>query len=426
MLRHPDPLLEESLAIWHDCPARLPHFEHSISAQEQSAREPQLDRFIKCIHSEIHHPPQTRTDRQAARERITGAFKEFGTMALQLEDQHIRLMLEGGLSDVGTHLAREARRFDPSVNVADILQANRNAWTACSLQLLFGHQMRLSPAIFAYSMLYPYSDNYLDDAAVSADEKRGFSTRFGHRLKGDRVIPANAHESTIWRLVKLVECQYARDSFPQVFDSLMRIHRAQEQSIHLLRKGAASGDVDVLRLCFEKGGASVLADGYLAAGSLTYEQARFVFHWGVLLQLADDLQDVAEDRRNGVLTLFSKAAGHEPLDELTSRTLQYCLRVMLTMHGLPGTDCLALKQLIQRSCLSLIVRSAAEAERFYTAPYLEILESHSPFRFAFLNERRRQLAARSSLLVRLFEAFLAGEPDEPAFPWLPSSLMPRF
>jgi len=42
------------------------------------------------------------------------------------------------------------------------------------------------------------------------------------------------------------------------------------------------------------------------------------------------------------------------------------------MHSLPGTDCLALKQLIQRSCLSLIVRSAAEAERFYTAPYLEI------------------------------------------------------
>jgi len=75
------------------------------------------------------------------------------------------------------------------------------------------------------------------------------------------------------RLVKLVECQYARDSFPQVFDSLMRIHRAQEQSIHLLRKGVVGGDVDVLRLCFEKGGASVLADGYLAAGSLTHEQA---------------------------------------------------------------------------------------------------------------------------------------------------------
>ena len=29
------------------------------------------------------------------------------------------------------------------------------------------------------------------------------------------------------------------------------------------------------------------------------------------------------------------------------------------------------------------------------------------------------------MLVRLFEAFLAGDDDEPAFPWLPSSLLPR-
>ena len=61
----------------------------------------------------------------------------------------------------------------------------------------------------------------------------------------------------------------------------------------------------------------------------------------------------------------------------------------------------------------------------YTKKYLTELETHSLFRFAFLNVRRKRLASRSGLLNRLFEAFPDGDEDEPAFPVLPSSLMPR-
>lgn len=53
------------------------------------------------------------------------------------------------------------------------------------------------------------------------------------------------------------------------------------------------------------------------------------------------------------------------------------------------------------------------------------LEIHSLFRFAFLSLQRKRLAQKSGLLARLFEAFLEGEDDEPAFPPLPSSLLPR-
>lgn len=419
-------MLEESLAVWRECPDSLPDFDRSITAVEQAARESQLQRFLDCVQSEVERPPCTRAERQAMHQRLTAALEQFGRSALRLEDGHIKLLLEGGLSSIGTHLARAARRFDPAVSVADIFQATRNAWTACGLQMLFGQAMLLTPSIFAYSMLYPYSDNYLDDPAVSAETKRGFSVRFGRRLSGQTIEPANAHEAIIWRLVEQIESQYRRDASPQVFDSLLGIHRAQEQSIRLLRKGSPAADVDVARLSFEKGGASVLADGYLAAERLTAEQARFVFFWGILLQLADDLQDVREDRRDGVLTLFSQCAGRAPLDAVTSRTLHFGRRTMLLLHQLPSADCLPLRQLIQRSSLSIIVRSAGEAGEFYTPEYLRMLESHSPFRFAFLNERRAQFAKRSGMLARLFESFLAGEEDEPAFPLLPGSLMPRF
>jgi hypothetical protein len=61
---------------------------------------------------------------------------------------------------------------------------------------------------------------------------------------------------------------------------------------------------------------------------------------------------------------------------------------------------------------------------FYSKDYMARLGAQSPFRFSFVNERRRQLASRSGL-HRLFEAFLQGDEDEPAFPLLPSLLMPR-
>ena len=285
--------------------------------------------------------------------------------------------------------------------------------------------MHLTPSIFAYSMLYPYTDNYLDDPSVARAEKLGFSSRLGRRLAGDDVAPANAREITIWRLVGLIEGQFDRTVWPQIFTSLLAIHRAQNSSISLLRRGLGSQGIDVVKLGFDKGGASVLTDGYLAAGSLSREQAQFVFGWGVLLQLADDLQDVRQDREDGILTVFSEIAGREPLDELTSRTLQFADRVMHQMETLPGPDCRALKDMIERSSRSLLIRSAGDVPEFYSEDYLARLEAHSPFRFSFVNERRRRLASRSGLLNRLFDAFLQGDKDEPGFPLLPGALMPR-
>jgi hypothetical protein len=419
-------LLQESIALWRESPVSLPAFERTFEPQEQARREAQLERFLDALQAELRSLPRTRSEREEARERITAAFVHLGRTALDLDDRHIELLLNGGFSAIGTDLARRARRFDPAVSTADILQATRNAWTACGLQMLLDRKPGVTPAIFAYSMLYPYTDNYLDHPSISRESKLGFNGRFGRRLAGESVEAANDREEAIWRLIGLIEEQYVRAEWPRVYDSLLAIHHAQENSLRLLRRGLDRPGIDVLTPSFDKGGASVLADGYLAAGSLSPEQARFVFGWGVLLQLADDLQDVRQDRRDGMLTMFTERATAQPLDEVTNRTLHFGQRVMQWMEGLGGPDCQALKELIQRSSRSMLIRSAGEAPELYSAEYLAELETHSPFRFASLNSQRRQLVKRRGLLIQLFEVFLEGEDDEPAFPMLPGSLMPRF
>jgi hypothetical protein len=419
-------LLEDAIALWREADSSFPPVARPFSEQEQRAREQHLAQFLSSVEAELARLPRTRPDRDGARERITAAFVRFARSGLGLEDRHITLLLDGGFSGIGAALACQARRFDPAVSAGDILQACRNAWTACGLQMLLGRPMRVTPSIFAYSMLYPYSDNYLDDPDVPREEKVSFNLRFGRRLKGEDPPAVNRREQNIWRLVGLIESEYPRESNPRVFDSLLAIHGAQADSLRLARRGVVDGGVDVVRLSFAKGGASVLADGYLAAGSLSPDEAQFIFRWGVLLQLGDDLQDIRDDYASGALTLFSQAVGVEMLDTVTNRALRFGESVMSLLPAFKAPGSGTLQELIRRSSRSFLIRCAAEAGEFYTREYLVRLETCSPFRFEFLNRRRGQFARRQAAFVRLFEAFLEAEDDEPAFPVLPSAFLPRF
>jgi hypothetical protein len=82
---------------------------------------------------------------------------------LDLQREAVQFLADDFLP-AGTRLARWARRFDARLSMDDIFQACRNAWTACGLQPLLGERVGITSSILGYSLLYPYSDNYLDRA----------------------------------------------------------------------------------------------------------------------------------------------------------------------------------------------------------------------------------------------------------------------
>ncbi len=182
-------LVQEALAEWEECQAGRPPFKDTFTVGEQIEREAQLEEFLRTVEADLRRPPRTKSGRKALRERVTSAFEPFAKTALDLKDDHLHLLVNGGFSAIGTQMAHRARRFDSSISQADIYQATRNAWTACGLQLLLGREMCLTPAIFAYSMLYPYTDNYLDNTEVPSQEKLKFNARIRRRLSGDSLRP---------------------------------------------------------------------------------------------------------------------------------------------------------------------------------------------------------------------------------------------
>jgi hypothetical protein len=383
------------------------------SLKEQQKREKAYDEAVRAVEREAKRTPPNRPERFAAQNRITASFARFSATALDLEDEAIALLTNDFLP-VGTTLARWARRFDPSLSMADMTQACRNAWTACGLQPLLGERVGITPSILGYSLLYPYSDNYLDRADVSADAKLRFSKRFRDRLRGENLVVHDDREAAIWTLVSLIEEQYSRVLYPNVFDCLLAIHRAQEESIAQI-SGCDPCDSDtVLRMSCAKGGSSVLADACLARGWLNEEESRFSFEWGTLLQLGDDLQDVREDMQRGSVTLFSHAAAQgKPLDDLVMQLLNFSERVGARMNDLPNGS-KVFKELLRMSWRSLIIGAVADSHAFFSPQFLADAERCSPFRFAFLRARRKRLTSRQGLYSSLFDTFLDAPEDEAA------------
>jgi hypothetical protein len=388
----------QATELWLDASGDCYPGAVSYGQKEQEQREHAYDEALTEVESGLQNKPQ---------EQLVASFGRFAARALDLDAESIHLLTQQFLP-IGTELARQARQFDPHLGMSEVIQAARNAWTACGLQPLLGEPVSLTPSIFGYSLMYPYSDNYLDDEDTDAQDKRQFSRRFQRRLLGDRPAAANHRERALWKLVELVETQYPRALFPSVFECMLAIHQAQEQSIHQLH---AHGDglSNVLRLTCAKGGTSVVADACLARGSLSGLESQFAFEWGVLLQLGDDLQDLRDDLRRGSTTLFTlTAASGQRLDRVALQLLGFSGKVSTHMDALPyGAP--NLKNLLKMSWRSLILRAIADSHEFFSPGFLHETERFSPFRFHFLRKRSNRLASAHGLYTSMFNDVLAAQ-----------------
>jgi len=402
-----------SIGLWNECAASGPVAAAEYARAEQERRETAYDDGVRAVEEELRTRPLTPADHLAQQDRLIAVFGRFATTALGLEDEAVHTITHEFIP-VGKELARWTRRFDPTMTRTDIVQACRNAWTACGLQPLLGRPTRLTPSILAYSLMYPYSDNYLDRADIPAEAKSRFSDRFREKLSGQAPPPVNEREAALWALVGLVEGEYPRELYPQVFESLLAIHSAQERSIAQLTNGGRSSDADLLEISCEKGGTSVLADAFLAAGVLNDEEARFAFQWGMLLQLGDDLQDLRDDLRRQSATLFTRAVRRaEPLDGLVNQLLAFSDRVAAGMDELPHATPM-LRRLLRMSWRSLIVEAVADARECFTRRFLRELECTSPFRLKFLRRRHQKLTRRRGMYEALFDTLVENLDDEPA------------
>lgn len=389
--RRLETLEEKYQLLWEGTGEEWPVLGDRTSRLTRYANYRHCRRLIDLLTEEVQKIPEEGPERNGWRQRIEREIQEFGEQRFGWPEGYRDLLVSEEFFESTTRFARWAREFDTEISGPDMAQALRNVWIANSLQMLLDQKVFLTPAVFAYSMLYPYTDNFLDDPGVSPDRKRSLNENLAHWLAGRDVASLDPHQKEVRRLVGMIEAQFDRRRFPSVFSSLQAIHEGQESSLIQHDSSVRLTESELIAISIGKGGASVLADGYLVCGRLDVPEEDFCIGYGAFLQFLDDLQDVQSDLKAGHQTLFTQAVNTGgPLDRVTSRLYHFMHLVVEGSERVRARRYVAQRDLILRNCVFLLVGAVAENERFFSRHFRRGVERRWPLTLSAMSRLHRR------------------------------------
>ncbi|MBD3288146.1 hypothetical protein GF337_05025 [candidate division KSB1 bacterium] len=400
-------LAQKYAAIWWDSSTALPLIKNRYTTRNQSRIASELEELIERLRKAEHK------NGDAINQSRTKMIKPHLERISQWSGIRLDREFSTGFNRSSKRFLELVEDFDPSMKPENIYQAMRNVWIMNSLQYYMKTATECTIPVFAYSMLYPYTDNILDDPALSLETKLAIKLKLKYWLEGRDCTYESDYQEKLFRLVEMIEQHFPRRRYPGVFQSMLTIYNAQIRSLIQQRAHSVPYDVDILNISLEKGGTSVLADGYLIRGEMSPAEADFSFGFGAFLQFADDIQDIPDDLARGQMTMFSQLADKYPLDALANKLLNF-IRSVTLMH-LSRNEHGKLIDLIIDNCDFLVIEAVARNRRFYSDDYLDRVQQYFPLRFTafddltarlkrtYRSRKSRKIPARSvfSALVKM-------------------------
>lgn len=280
-----------------------------------------------------------------------------------------------------------ARQFDPDLSVSDLGQAVRNYLVYAIFLELIGKKQHFTPAIFAYSMLYPVTDNYIDSTRSSA-QKNAYNMMIQNKIKGVPVSPESPHDIQTCKLLSYMETVYPHDKGSDIFSGLALMLEAQQESLSQQTKDFQLPMEKRLDISLYKGGVSVLIDRYLADSHISDEELHFFLGFGFILQLADDLQDISSDLEENNQTLFTLETDPDALEALVNQLLQFMQRLFQN-YTFTNAD---FQAFLLQSSIYLIIMSTQMSQQYFYKDYLQKLETYFPVYFTFLDQYTKNSA----------------------------------
>ena len=391
-------LFETCETLWYDCTSSFKLPLPKYDKKQQRAHERQLTQLLSELVDYLTTFPEDEQQRVEWLGTFSQSYHNFTLPQYLSSFQPLKKSTLSQFIQQTDYFLTSRKKFDEQLSILDQVQAIRNHWIILILQCLMNQPLNQTPATLAYSLLYPYTDNLIDDPTLSTQEKASFNTRLTQRLKGNHPLPVLATEEKVYQLIAMIEQTLPRDQFPDVYEALLFIQQGQIDSIAQQMKGIIPYEQNILKISINKGGASVLADGYLISGSLTHEQQFFTYGYGFLLQLCDDLQDINQDLDQSHQTVFTQLANHYPLDSLTNKLIHFC-HTLLHSYLIDSSESNEnFKNLIETNCLYLILFAIAEHPQYFSQSYLKQIKPYLPFSFSYIQTFKRRLKHQTQKL----------------------------
>ncbi len=282
------------------------------------------------------------------------------------------------------HFIDRVRGFDADLNAGQIWQAMRNYFIYAMIVEMQGERQNAANPILAYSLLYPYTDNYIDDKTTTKEEKERYNRMIARKLKGEPVLAQSALEEKTCRLLDMIGDAYEGEAKKKVIGTLLQLLEAQNYSIRQQKAGISEDEI--LGISIWKGSTSVLADYLFATQDWREKEEGFYLRFGFLLQLVDDLQDMEEDKKEGSHTLMIKAAEQKRLEGQVNRLLWFIWDTVRAFEPRnPG-----LKGFVLKNCVEITLLSVAMSAQHFLKEYIKALEPYLPLSVEFIKKMKKQ------------------------------------
>ena len=317
--------------FWNKQKSSFPVFLNEVYDEEQDKGENEklIDKYMKKFPEGTFDKIENINIREALenkkiekevhgfikQEKLAGILKNMGDeLYFQFESETKRFI-------------KKAYVFDEKLDNEQIIQSIRNYFIYAMIVDFQGEKQEASDVIVAYSLLYPYTDNVLDDVNITMEEKVHMDNFINMKLKEEYCTPHSSVEEKIGVLLERILHNYKGIQKEKVRMTLLLLLDAQHKSIGQIDNRTDMMHSDVLNLSAYKGGTSVLADYLLATDNYDDNEIIFYMKFGFILQLVDDLQDITEDENKGSRTLMTIAKSKDELEETVYRLLWYIYEV---------------------------------------------------------------------------------------------------
>lgn len=287
------------------------------------------------------------------------------------------------------------------ISIDETGQAIRNAWIMNVLQIISDIKVVCSDSVYAYSMLYPLTDNFIDGNA-SFEEKKQFNKKLTKKLKGYNEPTSQGYQNDIFNMIDKIEHEYDRNIYPDVFESLLLIQKGQCDSL-MQQHTYLPYQNDILSITFAKGGASVLADGYLINGYLSNDMINFSTLFGICLQLCDDIIDIQSDINSNHSTIFTLASKYANIDILAIKALslnKICFSDYVNNLNFDNKD--NILSFMAECCNYMIIIGTILNKKYFSKEYIKQVEQYIPISAKFINKINKIIKKRMAKINKKY------------------------
>lgn len=363
----------ECKEIWNKLEGNYVITGSIITEKEKKKNETQLRNVIKQMRQQMQIFPsafeQRKKWRKAFKESIKKALSQDTIFGIGMLEEKARFRV---LESVQIFI-RKTRAFDDKIEMEDVFQAMSNFLVYVMMAELEEVEDYVQNAVWSYSLLYPYTDNILDDVILSSKEKKEFNERLYQRLQGREGKAYNQKEEKINACIAYIEETYHRELFPELYNSILLIFQAQVESLRVQKETLE--EEEMLDISIFKGASSVLVNACMIDGRFGKNREnniRLATKLGYFLQLADDLRDIKMDIENQHQTLFTIFINRGNIEHLTNHMFEY---IELIFKGIEGKTEVA--EFIKKQCRILMINSIIHNKEYFSKKYIDRIEAYS-------------------------------------------------